>query len=180
MSYRRLMFSVLGGAAATGGLVGLLIAVITPADTRPRDGTPSAFGRPTAPDATPYASYDNLKMARDMALQAQRQATAQYGPQPVSYDKAVNDYAAANGGMVSLRAMGAIAHSYAMTHQSFRADEGAGGYHSSSGTRYKYDLSNPSDQALYEADAAAQARDSANPRVQLDREMGQYGGGAER
>jgi hypothetical protein len=52
-------------------------------------------------------------------------------------------------------------------------------YESTSGTRYKYDLSKPSDQIKYEVDPAAQLRDSINPRVEMDRDLWQYGGGAE-
>jgi len=54
-------------------------------------------------------------------------------------------------------------------------------YESSTGTRYKYDLSKPSDQIRYEVDPRAQIRDSinVNPRIEIDRNLGQYGGGAE-
>jgi hypothetical protein len=51
-------------------------------------------------------------------------------------------------------------------------------YQSSTGTRYKYDLSNPSDQIRYEVDPGAQLRDSINPKVQIDRGLGQHGGGS--
>ena len=51
-------------------------------------------------------------------------------------------------------------------------------YKSTSGTRYKYDLSNPSDRIRYEVDPGAQLRDSVNPRVDIDRGLGQYGGGS--
>ncbi len=51
-------------------------------------------------------------------------------------------------------------------------------YESTSGTRYKYDLSNPSDRIRYEVDPGAQLRDSVNPRVDIDRGLGQYGGGS--
>jgi len=51
-------------------------------------------------------------------------------------------------------------------------------YRSMSGTKYKYDLSNPSDRIRYEVDPASQIRDSVNSRVKIDRSMGQYGGGA--
>ena len=51
-------------------------------------------------------------------------------------------------------------------------------YESITGTRYKYDLSNPSDRIRHEVDPAAQLRDSVNPRVDIDRGLGQYGGGA--
>ncbi len=49
----------------------------------------------------------------------------------------------------------------------------------SSGLKYKYDLSNPSDAIRYEVDPSAQLKDSINPRVELDRGLGYQGGGAE-
>ena len=54
-------------------------------------------------------------------------------------------------------------------------------YEGISGQRYQYDLSNPSDQIRYEVDPGAQLRDEINPspRIELDRDMDQYGGGAE-
>ena len=52
-------------------------------------------------------------------------------------------------------------------------------YESSTGTRYKYDLSKPGDQIRYEVDPGAQIRDSVNPMVEIDRGLGQYGGGSE-
>lgn len=53
-------------------------------------------------------------------------------------------------------------------------------YEGSSGTKYKYDLSDPSDQIEYETDLDAQMDDSLNPDPgrDLDRSLGQYGGGA--
>jgi hypothetical protein len=52
-------------------------------------------------------------------------------------------------------------------------------YQGSFGTRYKYDLSRPSDQFRYQMDPGAQLRDQIqiDPRVDLDRSLGQYGGG---
>lgn len=88
-------------------------------------------------------------------------------------------YAAANGGGMSLREYSMLAQSYAMTQGGLMPGEG-GGYQASSGTQYRYDLNNPADRVRYGADAIAQTQDSANPRVQMDREMGQYGGGAAR
>lgn len=52
-------------------------------------------------------------------------------------------------------------------------------YESMTGTRYKYDLSNPSDRIRYEVDPVAQVRDSVNPRIDIDKGLGQYGGGSE-
>ena len=53
------------------------------------------------------------------------------------------------------------------------------GYQSSSGARYQYDNSNPSDRLRYSTDLDAQRRDQMNidPRKNLDRGVGQYGGG---
>ena len=52
-------------------------------------------------------------------------------------------------------------------------------YKSISGTRYKYDLSKPGDRIKYEVDPGAQIRDSVNPRIEIDRDLGQHGGGSE-
>lgn len=55
-------------------------------------------------------------------------------------------------------------------------------YRGSSGAMYKYDLSRPMDRLRYEVDPMTQLRDSMSidPRVELDRGMGQFGGGAMR
>ena len=54
-------------------------------------------------------------------------------------------------------------------------------YKGSSGLRYQYDLSKPGDRIRYQLDIDAQIRDSINPdpRIDLDRGLGQYGGGSE-
>jgi hypothetical protein len=52
-------------------------------------------------------------------------------------------------------------------------------YESNTGTRYKYDLSNPADRVMYDVDPAAQIMDEVNPMVDIDRETGQYGGGSD-
>lgn len=53
------------------------------------------------------------------------------------------------------------------------------GYQSSSGTRYQYDMNNPSDRNRYSTDLDAQRRDQMNldTRRNLDRGIGQNGGG---
>lgn len=53
------------------------------------------------------------------------------------------------------------------------------GYQGSSGARYQYDLSKPTDQLRYEIDPGAQLRDqiSVDPGRDLDRSIGQHGGG---
>jgi hypothetical protein len=53
-------------------------------------------------------------------------------------------------------------------------------YRGSSGALYQYDLSKPTDQLRYGVDPGAQLRDEIDPRVQLDRSLGQYGGGVGR
>jgi hypothetical protein len=55
-------------------------------------------------------------------------------------------------------------------------------YRGSSGALYQYDLSKPTDQLRYGVDPGAQLRDSINvdPRIELDRSLGQYGGGVGR
>lgn len=47
------------------------------------------------------------------------------------------------------------------------------------GTRYQYDLSDPTDRVSYSIDLDAQMRDklSVDPNRNLDRNMGQVGGG---
>jgi hypothetical protein len=56
------------------------------------------------------------------------------------------------------------------------------GYKGSFGNQYQYDLSRPSDQIRYESDYGAQLRDemSISPTRDLERDMGQYGGGIRR
>ena len=58
-------------------------------------------------------------------------------------------------------------------------DDSRDGYTSSFGNRYEYDLSNPSDRISYDVDVSAQMRDrlDVNPTRDLERGMGQYGGG---
>ncbi|MCP5273857.1 MAG: sel1 repeat family protein [Burkholderiales bacterium] len=53
-------------------------------------------------------------------------------------------------------------------------------YKSFSGTSYKFDLTKPFDRIKYEIDPASQVFDSINPWVDIDRDFGQYGGGAKR
>ncbi len=50
-------------------------------------------------------------------------------------------------------------------------------YESSSGNQYQYNLDKPTDRIRYEHDAPAQLRDRYDPRTQIDRSTGQYGGG---
>ena len=55
-------------------------------------------------------------------------------------------------------------------------------YQAASGTHYQYDLSRPADALRYGVDLRAQTLDSinVNPGVDLDRSMGQHGGGTHR
>ena len=52
-------------------------------------------------------------------------------------------------------------------------------YQSNSGAQYQYNLGNPVDRNAYRTDLDAQRRDqmNADPRRNLDRSSGQYGGG---
>lgn len=50
-------------------------------------------------------------------------------------------------------------------------------YESSSGNQYQYNLNKPTDRIRYEHDPSAQIRDKYNPRTNIDRNQGQYGGG---
>lgn len=54
-------------------------------------------------------------------------------------------------------------------------------YEGLSGTKYKYDLSNPMDRMDYSLDLDAQMEDklNVNPGINMDRDFGQFGGGAE-
>ncbi|SEN73171.1 hypothetical protein SAMN05216325_1445 [Nitrosomonas marina] len=53
-------------------------------------------------------------------------------------------------------------------------------YSSFSGMLYKYDLSKPIDQIKYDLDISSQLIDSINPsyKIDMDRDFGQFGGGA--
>lgn len=51
-------------------------------------------------------------------------------------------------------------------------------YESMTGTRYKYDLSKPTDRIMYGVDPAAQIKDSVNPMINIDRGLHQFGGGS--
>ena len=57
-------------------------------------------------------------------------------------------------------------------------------YESISGNRYKYDLSKPGDRFNYKMDIGAQLDDKINmkinPKVKMDRNFKQYGGGLQR
>jgi len=75
----------------------------------------------------------------------------------------------------------------AVAAERLRTDPSTGGesrypYQSSTGMQYQYDLSRPPDQIRYGIDPRAQIRDSisVDPRRDLDRSMGQVGGGAKR
>ena len=54
-------------------------------------------------------------------------------------------------------------------------------YESTTGNRYKYDLSKPLDRLEYEMDLGTQLEDNMkmpiNPSVEMDRNFGQHGGG---
>ena len=58
------------------------------------------------------------------------------------------------------------------------------GYEGSSGTRYKYNLSEPDDRMKYKTDIDTQLNDKVymptKPGVKIDRGLNQYGGGVEK
>lgn len=84
-----------------------------------------------------------------------------------------------------------LGYGYGPAHNSVDGAYGAGpasvrgsagtGYRGLSGTSYRYDLSDPGQQMRYEMDPMAQMRDSISidPRRDIDRSIGQYGGGIE-
>lgn len=53
------------------------------------------------------------------------------------------------------------------------------GYESSFGRKYEYDLSKPVDKIRYQTDERAKLRDSldVDPRREIERDLGQQGGG---
>lgn len=169
MSDKRLIFGVFGAAAATGGIAGFFMSL---SPTPERQSTLASAPQSQAPPSPATASPESPNV--ESQLSHPRSAADELSER-------VAQYAAANGGRISLRAYGALARAQAA------ADGYSDGYSDSSddrrytaasGTQYKYDLSNPSDLMRYRADAAAQMRDSINPRVRMDRNMGQYGGGS--
>jgi YD repeat-containing protein len=50
-------------------------------------------------------------------------------------------------------------------------------HRSSTGSRYKYDLDRPAERLRYKYDPAAKLRDRIDPRVRLDRALGDSFGG---
>jgi hypothetical protein len=58
-------------------------------------------------------------------------------------------------------------------------DDSNKGFESSTGTQYEYDLGTPSGQIRYDVDPSAQIRDSisVDPRRDIDKSLGQHGGG---
>jgi len=81
-------------------------------------------------------------------------------------------YAGCVGSVVSGRCMGTEVNGYGDDNQ-----EDA--YQGASGTHYQYDMSDPSDKIEYSVDIDAQMRDeiSVNPSRNIDRSLGEYGGG---
>ena len=71
------------------------------------------------------------------------------------------------------------AFSFDYNSEDSNADQSEYKYESSSGTKYKYDLNNPADRVLYDVDPAAKILDDINPKVRIDRNLNQYGGGAD-
>ena len=82
-------------------------------------------------------------------------------------------------GSVSARCIGPVVNGKCMGTIVPGTDGGGGGYQGVGGTTYQYDQNNPLDWNKYYLDRDAQRRDQMNtdPRVNSDREQGQYGGG---
>ncbi len=74
-----------------------------------------------------------------------------------------------------------MAYDYGYSNPYSNNDQSDSNYEGMSGTKYKYDLSDPSDRIEYSVDVEAQMNDRLNapinPGVGLDQSMGQYGGG---
>ena len=71
----------------------------------------------------------------------------------------------------------AYANDYGYGNNKSNSESEAYKYKSSTGNKYKYDLSKPMDRVKYSVDVKAQLKDSISPNVELDRGLGQYGGG---
>lgn len=69
--------------------------------------------------------------------------------------------------------------SLCVTAPALANDDSNKGFESSTGTQYEYDLGTPSGQIGYEIDPSAQIRDSisVDPRRDIDKSIGQHGGG---
>lgn len=81
-------------------------------------------------------------------------------------------------GNVAARCVGSVVNGNCIGTEIYDSDD-SNGYTGYSGTSYQYDLSNPVDRNGYSIDLDAQRRDQMNldPGQNMDRGMGQYGGG---
>lgn len=95
------------GAAANGAIGSALSTLIQ----TPRDRAAAAASAPAAAAHPAVAAAVAPAVTRDMRDAALQQAAAAgLADPPNSYDKSVANYASGNGGQVSLRALGALAH----------------------------------------------------------------------
>ena len=84
----------------------------------------------------------------------------------------VQSYARCVGPVVNGQCLGTMVPGTSDTQNTDR-------YRSNTGTDYQYNLGNPSDRNRYSIDLDAQRRDqmNTNPRRDIDRQSGQFGGG---
>ena len=75
---------------------------------------------------------------------------------------------------MALATLTTSAYSYNYNYGHGGQNNSNGGYETSFGNKYEYDLSNPSDRIRYEVDPSAQLRDSidVNPTRELERDLG--------
>lgn len=81
--------------------------------------------------------------------------------------------------IVAITTLSTSAYSYNYDYGYGNQNNSNNGYESSFGNKYQYDMSDPSDRIDYSIDVDAQMRDrlSVEPSRDLDRGLGQYGGG---
>jgi TPR repeat protein len=134
----------------------------------------AALGNPQA-----RAALDSINSAESFAEglgQALLIGLAIFGAAAAAQSSAYSDYGSSPDYSAMLnRPRAAEVRSYSSSNANYP-------YRGSSGTQYQYDLSKPGDQIRYEVDPAAQLRDglSVDPRRDLDRDLGQVGGGIRR
>ena len=81
--------------------------------------------------------------------------------------------------VVQARCIGPVVNGKCLGTEIYDNSNNNSSYESNSGTKYEYDLNDIRDRNSYSTDTDAQLRDSlnTNPRRQMDRDMGQHGGG---
>jgi len=82
--------------------------------------------------------------------------------------------------LLSLASVSAFSGEYNNKQQNNSNNQRDNSYQGYSGQKYQYDLNNQADNLRYQLDPNAQIRDelNANPKADIDRSLGQRGGGA--